>query len=232
MAVSKELLEYQEVDAQLRKIEQEISASEERKKFIQAKKFMETAADKLEAQDKRACELKELASGLVSEYQEISRAISEYSDIDEMVEAGGDASFYKKNVQALSDKVRTLKNELTKLLADIESACDEYQRLKKQTIAMQKQYKEFNEKFKALKNSRSEEAQKITARLEEIGANIPPEILEGYKTKRRDRIFPVVVALKDGRCVCGMDFAIAQQSALAGGNVIECEHCRRYIYQE
>lgn len=109
MAVSKELLEYQEVDAELRKIEQEISASEERKKFVQAKKFMETAAEKLEAQDRRARELKELASGFLNEYQEISRAIEEYSDIDEMVEAGGDAAFYKKNVQQLSEKLRTLK---------------------------------------------------------------------------------------------------------------------------
>ncbi len=49
MAVSKELLEYQKVDAELRKIEQEIAGSDERKKYVQAKKFMETAAEKLEA---------------------------------------------------------------------------------------------------------------------------------------------------------------------------------------
>lgn len=232
MAVSKELLEYQEVDAELRKIEQEISTSDERKKYVQAKKFMETAAEKLESQDRRAKELKELASGFINEYQEIGRAIEEYSDIDEMVAAGGDAAFYKKNVQQLSEKLKTLKNDINKLLADIESACEEYQRMKKQTIAMQKQYKEYNEKFKQMKNARAEEVKKINEKLEAIGAKIPPHILEGYKTKRKDRIFPVVVALRDGRCVCGMDFAIAQQSALSGGNVIECEHCRRYIYKE
>ena len=151
MAVSKELLEYQKVDAELRKIEQEISQSDERKKYVQAKKFMETAAEKLEAMDARARELKEMAMRLTFNYQELNKAISEYAGIDEMVEAGGDVAFYKKKVQTLSDQLRSLKNELNKLVSEIENACEEYQRMKKQTISMQKQYKEYNEKFKEVK---------------------------------------------------------------------------------
>ena len=232
MAVSKELLEYQKVDAELRKIEQEIAGSEERKKYIQAKKLMERAAEKLEGMDARARELKEMAMRLTYNYQELNKAISEYAEIDEMVEAGGDVSFYKKKVQTLSDQLRSLKNELNKLVAEIENACEEYQRMKKQTISMQKQYKEYNEKFKEVKNSHAAEVKAINEKLEKIGKNIPADILARYKAKRRDRIFPVIVPLTNGRCVCGMDFAIAQQSALEGGNVIECEHCRRFIYKE
>lgn len=232
MAVSKELLEYQKVDAELRKIEQEISQSEERRKYIQAKKFMETAAEKLEGMDARARELKEMAMRLTYNYQELNKAISEYAEIDEMVEAGGDVSFYKKKVQGLTDQLRSLKNELNKLVSEIENASEEYQRMKKQTISMQKQYKEYNEKFKEVKNSRAAEVKAINEKLEKIGKNIPSDILARYKAKRRDRIFPVIVPLTNGRCICGMDFAIAQQSALEGGNIIECEHCRRFIYKE
>ncbi len=232
MAISKELLEYQEVDGELRKIEQELASSEERKKFIQAKKFMETAGEKLEAQDKRACDLKALAEKLTEEFEEINKMIQEYSDLDEMVESGGDISFYKKSVQSLVDQLRAMKGELSKLMADIESAVEEYKKMKKQTISMQKQYKEYNEKFKEVKNARAEEVKAITARLEKIGANIPEEILKRYNAKRRERIFPVVAPLTNGRCICGMDFAIAQQGALTGGNVIECEHCHRFIYKE
>ena len=232
MPVSQELLEYQKVDAELRKIEQEIAASEERKKYIQAKKFMETAGEKLEAQDKRARDFKALFEKLSEEFEELNRMISEYSDLDEMVESGGDIAFYKKNVQSLADRLRAMKGELAKLASDIEAACEEYKRMKKQTISMQKQYKEYSEKFKEIKNSRAEEVGAISARLEQIGAKIPPEILARYKAKRRDRIFPVVAPLTNGRCICGMDFAIAQQGALSGGNVIECEHCHRFIYKE
>ena len=232
MAISKELLEYQKVDGELRGIEQELAASEERKKYVQAKKFMEAAGEKLEAQDKRAQDLKALAEKLTEEFEEVNRHIQEYSDLDEMVESGGDISFYKKNVQSLVDRLRAMKGELAKLTADIESAVEEYKKMKKQTISMQKQYKEYSEKFKEVKNGRAEEVKAISARLEKIAANIPAEILERYNAKRRERIFPVVAPLTNGRCICGMDFAIAQQGALSGGGVVECEHCHRFIYKE
>ena len=232
MAISKELLEYQEVDAELRKIEQELSASEERKKYMQAKRFMETAGEKLDAQDKRACDLKALAQKLSAEYDEINKAISEYAELDEMVESGGDIAFYRKNLQSLVDRLRVLKSEIAKLTENIEAAIDEYQKMKKQTIAMQKQYKEYGEKFKEVKNARAEEVRKITEKLDKIGAKIPAEILTKYQTKRKERIFPVVAPLTNGRCICGMDFAIAQQGALSGGGVVECEHCHRFIYKE
>ena len=116
-----------------------------------------SAAEKLEAMDARARELKEMAMRLTFNYQELNKAIQEYAEIDEMVEAGGDVAFYKKKVQTLSDQLRSLKNELTKLVSEIENASEEYQRMKKQTISMQKQYKEYNEKFKEVKASRAAE---------------------------------------------------------------------------
>ena len=231
MAVLKELLEYQSVDGELRKIEQEVAASEERKKYIQAKKFMETAGEKLEAQDKRARDLKVLFEKLTEEFEEINKTIGEYADLDEMVESGGDIAFYKKSVQSLVDRLRAMKGELTKLASDIETASEEYKKMKKQTILMQKQYKEYNEKFKEVKNSRAAEVKEINARLEALGAKIPPEILEKYKQKRHENVFPVLVPLSGGMCMCGMDFSLAQQERLQGGNVIECEHCRRFVYK-
>ena len=77
MTVLEQLLEYQKVDADLRKIEQSVAGSEERKKFSQAKKFMESAREKLEAQDKRASELRRLRDDLVRRAEEIGKQIAE-----------------------------------------------------------------------------------------------------------------------------------------------------------
>ncbi len=232
MPISKELLEYQQVDGQLRKIEQEIAASEERKKYMQAKKFMETARERLEAQDKHAVELRDLRDELIRRADETTRAIAEYNDLDEILEeSGGDLSFYKKNAQALLEQLRTIKNDLNRLIAEIAAASEEYEKFKKQTIAMQKQYRDYSEKFKELKNSRAEEVRRINAKLEELAKLIAPEILERYKTKRKERIFPIVVPLNNWMCVCGMELPLLHQSELAGGNMIECEHCRRIIYK-
>ena len=142
MSVLNELLEYQKVDAQLRKIEQEVAASEEQKKYAQANKFMKSAPERFEAQDRRAAELAALREDLIRRAEDISKQIAEYSELDEMVEEGGDVSFYKKNAQALLDRLRGLRSEMQKLNADIASTVEEYDRFKKQGAAMQKQYKE------------------------------------------------------------------------------------------
>lgn len=232
MSVLSELLEYQTVDAQLRKIEQEVSSSEENKKYAQANKFMKSAPERFEAQDRRAAELAALREDLIRRAEDITRQIAEYSELDEMVEEGGDVSFYKKNAQALLDRLRALKGEMQKLNSDIAATVEEYERFKKQGAAMQKQYKEYKVRRDELVASRKEEANALQVRLKEIAARIPPETLKKYLQKRKENIFPIVVPLNGSMCVCGMDFPLALRDRLAGGNVVECEHCRRFVYKK
>ena len=231
MSVLNELLEYQKVDAQLRKIEQEVAASEEQKKYAQANKFMKSAPERFEAQDRRAAELAALREDLIRRAEDISKQIAEYSELEEMVEEGGDVSFYKKNAQALLDRLRGLRSEMQKLNADIASTVEEYDRFKKQGAAMQKQYKEYKAKRDELVNNRKDEVNRLKAQLKSIAEKIPAETLAKYQQKRKENIFPIVVPLNGNMCVCGMDFPLAQQGRLAGGNVVECEHCRRFVYK-
>ncbi len=230
MSILNELLEYQKVDGELRKIEQEIAASEERKKYVQAKKFIENAREKLEAQDQRAVELKAQRDSLFARCEEAAKAIDEYSDLEEMLAGGGDISFYKKNAHSLSEKLRSIRKEFTTVITQMNVLTDEYKKLKEQTIAMQKQFKEYSDRFKELKSTRADEVNGISKKMDAISKKIPPETLEKYHQKRKERIFPILSPLKKGRCMCGMDLSLALQGKLAGGNVIECEHCRRFIY--
>lgn len=232
MSVLNELLEYQQVDAQMRRIEQEVAASDEQKKFAQANKFMKSAPERFEAQDRRAAELAALREDLVRRAEDISKQIAEYSELDEMVEEGGDVSFYKKNAQTLLDRLRALKGEMQKLNADIAATVEEYERFKKQGAAMQKQYKEYKAKRDELVNNRKDEVNRLKAQLKSIAEKIPAETLAKYQQKRKENIFPIVVPLNGNMCVCGMDFPIALQERLAGGNVVECEHCRRFVYKK
>lgn len=232
MSVLNELLEYQKVDAQMRRIEQEVAASDEQKKFAQANKFMKSAPERFEAQDRRAAELAALREDLARRAEDISKQIAEYSELDEMVEEGGDVSFYKKNAQTLLDRLRALKGEMQKLNADIAATVEEYERFKKQGAAMQKQYKEYKAKRDELVNDRKDEVNRLKAQLKSIAEKIPAETLAKYQQKRKENIFPIVVPLNGNMCVCGMDFPIALQERLAGGNVVECEHCRRFVYKK
>ena len=226
----KDLLEYQRIDGQLRKIEQEVGASVERKKYAQAKKFMETAREKLEGYDKRAVELTALRDTLEKNCEEICKQIEEYSDIEEMVDEGGDVSFYKKNAQALLEKLRTVKSELNKLTADVNDAANEYKEFKKLTLQMQAQYKEYKEKYEALKASHTAEIKKLKTQLDAVAKNCNENHLARYGVKRKEGVFPVLVPTSGDGCICGMDISIAQKGKLAADGVIECEHCHRILY--
>ncbi len=231
MSVLEQLLQYQKKDAELRKIEQEVATSEERKKLVQARNVMKSAEGRIAAEDARAAELKKLRDDLIARVDETSRAIAEYSDLDEMVDGGGDIAFYKKNALQLQERLKNVKAELTRILSEIAALSAEYKKMMEQGKAANRQYKEYSEKFKAVQASRADEVNALNAALAEIAKEIPAEYLEKYMQKRRENVFPVLVPLTGSTCVCGMDLSLAQQEKLAGGNIIECEHCRRFLYK-
>ena len=226
------LLEYQAEDLKLRKIEEEIKASEEYKKFAQASRFMRGAQEKLDALDRRTGELKALVEELNRRDEEITGEIAEYNDLDDLIEGGGDLGYYERSVRALADRLRAIKAELNKLTGEIKAAGEEYKSFRQQTIAMQKQGKEYKEKYEAIRDTRAQEVGAIKQTLDGIAKEIPAPILEQYAAKSKEKIFPIFVPLTGGGCVCGMSFSLAQQSTLSGGKMIECEHCRRLVYNK
>ena len=226
------LLEYQAQDNELRKIEEEIKSSEEYKKYAQANRFMAGAQEKLDTLDRRAGELKALLEELNRRDEELTNEIAEYNELDDVISEGGDIGYYEKTVRALSDRLRALKAELSKLTGEIKAAGEEYKKFREQTIAMQKQRKEYKEKYEEKRASRSQDAEKIKKNLETIAKDVPKDVLEKYAAKSKERIFPIFVPLTNGGCVCGMSFPLAQQATLSGGNLIECEHCHRFVYNK
>lgn len=227
------ILKYQEIDKRLYALERELAGCEERKEYVKAKKFLETAADKLDAYDAKALQLKNEAVELTKKYLKTEDTLKDFSHIDELVEGGADIAFYKKNALSISDSLKKIKAELASLTAAINATNDEYQKLKKQVIAMQKQYKEAYEKYNAVKASKDGERKEIEAELAAAQKGLSAEALERYKTKRKERIFPVVGRLNGTRCpFCGMEPPLAARSKLTGGAVIECDNCRRIIYSE
>lgn len=227
------ILKYQEIDKKLYALERELAGCEERKEYVKAKKFLETAADKLDAYDAKAAQMKNEAVELTKKYLKTEDTLKDFAHLDELVEGGADIAFYKKNALSISDQLKKIKADLNALTAAINATHDEYQKLKKQVIAMQKLYKEAYEKYNAVKASKDGERKEIEAELAAAQKGISEEAMERYKTKRKERIFPVVGRLNGTRCpFCGMEPPLAARSKLTGGAIIECDNCRRIIYSE
>lgn len=225
------ILKYQEIDGKLFKLERELAGSEERKEYVKLKKFLETALEKLDSLDVKAASLKAEAIELSKSYLKAEELLSDFDTLDELVSGGADITFYKKKAQSLSEQMKKFKADLNRLTASIKETDEEYQKLKKQVISAQKKYAEASEKYKQVKASREEEKKQIEAELAKEGKKVPEELLERYKIKRKEKIFPVVGELAGNRCpYCSMEPPLAARSKLTGGGTIECDNCHRIIF--
>lgn len=227
------ILKYQETDKKLFALERELASCEERKKYIQAKKFLEGAAEKLDSLEAKATALKGKAAEIIERSTAVEKELAELSGIDELIEGGADVSYYKKAAQKQMDALRKTKNELAALTDNIKATDKEFKELKKKVIAMQKTYAEAAEKYKAVKASREGEKKALEKELSLLAADISENAMNKYLTKRKEKVFPVVFPLTNGRCpCCGMEVPLAAMSELKNSGIIECESCRRILFQQ
>ena len=232
MSQVEQLLKYQEEDAKLLQIEREAANSEERKNFTIAKNFLTKAPEKLEALDAKAREIGALAKELEGKYKEIAETLSDFDNLDELIDGGADISFYKKNVLQISERLKGIKAEVAALTKAVKEADEEYQAMKKKTISVQKQYEEYRKVYSQYKEQKLEEMKKVQTELDKLAKNIDSEVMKNYQIKRSERIFPILCQVTNGRCSkCGTELSLAGKEKISGGTVTECDNCHRFLYK-
>lgn len=228
------ILQYQETDKKLFALENELASCDERKELLKAQKFLKNVAEKLESLEMKARTLTEKAEQMESRCESIEKALADFSGIGDLLEQGtADVSYYKKAAAKQLENLQKTKAELITIINELTATNKEFRELKKKTIAMQNTYAEANEKYKAVKASREDERKALEKELAEIAKKIPETTMAKYQTKRKEKIFPVVVPLHSGRCSsCGMELPLAAMSELDSAGAIECEYCHKMLYKE
>ena len=234
MSYLQSILQYQEIDRKLVKLENELAESEERKKYVKLQKFLKVAPEKLDALDAKAAALRAEADALVSKYEKVEAMLADFENLDELVGDGADITFYKKKAQSVVEQLKKLKADISALSSTVKETDAEYQKLKKQVISAQKQYAEAAEAYKVVKGARENERKEIEKELAKAAQAVQAEnadLFARYMTKRKEKLFPVVGALYQGRCpFCSMEPPIAAMSKLPQG--IECDNCHKIIFSE
>lgn len=234
MSTLNSMLTYQETDRKLLKIEKEVNATEEKKNYSKARKFLKNAQATLDGYERKAVSLTEEYNDLENRFKKAADQLKEFTEIDysELEENEEEVAYLKKNALALADSIKNMKKNLQALKEQMATMTQEYEKLKKQTIVMQKQYKEYKEKYDELVKGKEAEIKEIKTALETLGKDIPAEVLERYTNKRKEGVWPVLCALNGDRCsVCSMDIPKAAISKLTEAGVIECENCHRLVYK-
>ncbi len=231
------ILEYQTVDGELRDIEVSLIQSDERKKASAAQAILKNANDNIARLDSKAEELVTQYATLSKLCEKLEEAQKDYENIVETCESGEELNYIKKKAQALADEINLMTVNVENLAKEIKSTLDEFAKLRQDNKKATAQYKEFAPKYNDLKASKEEDMKKIKVKLAKLEKGIDPNVLENYKKKRKDKIFPIVYSAKiSGKIFlcgrCGTELPMAYTGSLKKGEIVECDSCHRLLYLE
>lgn len=225
------LLNYQSADAKLKKIEKILAESEERKKAVSAKKYLEGVEENVNKLDDRAAELISAYEKATDEQIKLKEQESALRESLDSVADDKEASYLIKKADELIAKIKALGAKASKIAEEIHAILKDYNNIKNTTKVAQAQYKENAEKYNALKESVKEEKESVEKELAELKKKVDPALMEKYLKKRADKIYPIVYALRDSVCgACNMELAMSEVNKLKNGEVIECSLCGRLLY--
>lgn len=229
----KELLAYQETDTRLRAIEQEIQNSEERRKTASAKKFLDGVNDSVAALEKKAKDLSAVYDSLIQSHRELGETIKELGNAAESCEDTNAALYLQKKADELSARLANLQSQAAALTEEMNGVLASFSQIRKKTQAAKEQYAEYGQKYKELKGSKESERSSIEKELEGLEKSVDAALMEKYKAKRKDKMFPVLYEIKGNMCgKCLMELSMSDLNRLKTEEVIECDNCRCLIYKK
>ncbi len=228
-----QLLAYQEADKKLREIEKTLSESPERKKAVNAKKYIDGVEESVSKLDAKAKELVIAFENALGDQKKLKEQEDEIKNSLDGIEDEKGAEYLIKKADELFAKIKELEGRINKISSEIQALMKEYEAVKVTAKKAQAQYNENAPKYKALKESVQEEVSKIKEELDAIGKKVDAELMKRYQAKRADKMYPIVYAIRGEHCgACNMELPTSALGKLKKGEVIDCDQCGRMLYQK
>ena len=226
-----DIIEYQEIDAKLRKLESELRSSSNRKNAGDMQQYLKDGQAKLvklEALAKTVSDQYNQATSLYNEFVNKLEALAKEAEkIDgaQMEALAGTLSKLSSTAENLDSHIAALQNKIVSINKEVESLMNNAKKAKHNLEIYKMNYNKEKEKVEP-------EINKLKAELEIVKKRIKPELLAKYTAKSEGKVFPVFVnALNGNKCGgCRMEISARKKSALKDKVFIECENCGRIIY--
>ncbi len=227
----KELLKYQEMDLDIKKLEGELSEHSDRKNALKMQQILKDCQSKLTELEKKSSETLKAYNQYKKIYENMVKnleVIEKNSDTDSSAKMDGlvDA------INAITTNLAMLDKEMTNMVNYPSSVQAEYNSIMKNARTAKASMQKYKDSF----NNAKVDAEKLleTKRVElaKQGAKVDPKLLARYKQKATE-IKKVVVPLLNGKCGgCRIEPSAGKLSILKSKHMIECENCGRIIYIE
>lgn len=225
------LLDYQAVDAKLKEIEKTLTNSEERKKAVSAKKYLESVEENVNKLDARASELVATYEQVTNEQLKLKEQESAIADAINGAEDEKEVLYLLKKIEEIIAKIKSLGSKANKISEEIQAVMKEYATIKNNTKVAQTQLADNLKKYNELKDSVKDEKEQVEKQLGDLKNKVDPVLMDRYLQKRANKIYPVLYAVRDNVCgACGMELSMSVREKLKNGEVVDCENCQRMNY--
>lgn len=230
------MLEYQAVDMKYHKLEREVTESPDAKKLSQYKAQYKQSTEEVLRYNALVEELFTTQERLDEQYKGVSKEVVELSESAEVENDEKQLDFYIKLLEKHAVSLESLERECSRIKSELSN----YQRLAKEQIDLAGKCliksKEYAERCNVIKEQLMGQAKEYISAMKSLESEIESDMLEVYKTARKNKKIPVFVVFDDVNCCCGgcsMELAVDFVDKLKSGKGYEeCPNCGRVIYKQ
>lgn len=227
----KELLKYQEIDLEIKRLEGELSDHADRKSALKMQQVLKDCQSKITELEKKSAETlkaynqyKKIYEDMVKNVEVIEKnaETTNVSKVDGLVEA---INAVVKNLTMLDKEIASLVNYSSAIPA-------EYNNIMKNARTAKASMQKYKDNFNNAKADVEKQIESKKSELLKQGAKVDAKLLGRYKQKATE-MKKVVVPLVNGKCGgCRIEPSAGKLSVLKSKHIIECENCGRIIYTE
>ena len=225
------ILEYQNKDTELYKIDNQIAKSEFKKNYQEMISVVKKAQEKSSALEAQAGEILKELETLKKNFKETSASLEKLT-----IKANGELNLAEIEsvfaaMENIENNLNVLEKKILQTAEKLNIALNEFEYAKKNYGAAKAKYAENKTKYDNLVASKQAEIENIKKTLAELEKNLDPKMFAKYKQLRQDKIFPVFAPLQDKSCgICMLELSSAQVDKVKAQGYLECDNCHRIIY--
>ncbi len=226
----KTILEYQALDEKLSNLERDYNSLPERDNLNKLASLVKENQAKLVEVDGLAKKAIIVFEKTKSDFENIKKQMENIStDTSSMTEVERTKSIEK--LEKFTLDLSNFERNLSSQVENIKSILNSFETYKNNVLSFKQKYKDAKEKCSEIESKFIPQIKEIKAKLALIEEKVEPNLMNRYKQIKQDQRLPVIIANNGSACGgCSMSIPAALMTKLKDRGYIECEQCRRIIY--
>ena len=227
----KQILDYQKQDFEIIKLERKLEESEDKKIYQEMRTVVKDAQNKSNNLEKEAGELIKQYTEMKKAYDAEVKACGEIVNKDPKSLKVEDLDKTVSKTNQMIESISLLEKKLMAFAEHVNSVLADFDSTRKRYNEARKKYSAHKQAYEAMSAKILPEIEKLKHEIKKIEDKMDPAFLQKYKQRRQDKVFPIFVPVVDKTCGgCRMELPSASLDRLKRNGFLECEHCRRIIY--